>query len=321
METYELLVISLVTITTAEASSPTYNLTSTPATAYNLTSTPVITYNITSTPATAYNITSTPVITYFLTSTPATEGQPCILSCTHGLGRTISTALWYRNWVRIFQTNWRYQFEMLDKDVDHEEFRSVSGRISVDATLNRHNVILTINSTVDEESVWTCGVGVDTSNNLTVRMMATVTAESTTTTTASPATLTASEQCDCSDSSCNSVLAPVAAGVGAALMIAVAVNVLIWYRVIGSRTQKTKDVDPNIEENNAYCLTPYGGHHHSGDYTDIAIIRPVSFIEPMYSGAMEMDTELYINAVDGETIYEDATFTRTDPDISDAIAM
>ncbi|XP_046565735.1 uncharacterized protein LOC124274402 [Haliotis rubra] len=126
------------------------------------------TYNLTSTPATAYNITSTPVITYFLTSTPATEGQPCILSCTHGLGRTISTALWYRNWVRIFQTNWRYQFEMLDKDVDHEEFRSVSGRISVDATLNRHNVILTINSTVDEESVWTCGVGVDTSNNLTV---------------------------------------------------------------------------------------------------------------------------------------------------------
>lgn len=38
----------------------------------------------------------------------------------------------------------------------------------------------------------------------------------------------------------DSILAPVAAGVGAALVIAVAVNVLIWYRVMGTHRQKTK---------------------------------------------------------------------------------
>ncbi|XP_071095388.1 uncharacterized protein [Haliotis cracherodii] len=116
---------------------------------------------------------------YHLTSTPAIEGQPCTLSCKQD--KNIGTSLWYRNWVWIFQTNRNYRFEMLDKNTDHEEFRSVSGRISVDATLIRHNVILTINSTLDEGSVWRCGLGEDSSNNLTVRVVKPVTDGSTTT--------------------------------------------------------------------------------------------------------------------------------------------
>ncbi|XP_046337645.2 uncharacterized protein LOC124119247 [Haliotis rufescens] len=251
---------------------------------------------------------------YHLTSTPAIEGQPFTLSCRQD--HTIGTALWYRNWVRIFQTNRNYQFEMLEKNTDHEEFRSVSGRISVHATLIRHNVILTINSTLDEGSVWRCGLGEDSSDNLTVRVVKPVTGESTTRTPTALPTATTPVQCARDDTFCKPVLVPVAAGVGATLVIAVAVNVLIWYRVIATRKQKTKDKKASTVENNEYNLTTYGDHHDSGDYSDLASIRPVSLIEPIYRDAMEMHSDIYINAVDDEATYESPVWVRDHPDIS-----
>ncbi|XP_046555782.1 uncharacterized protein LOC124265038 [Haliotis rubra] len=129
----------------------------------------------------ATNLTKDSGIPYNLMSVPATaaEGRTFTLSCTHASGFTIGTALWYRNCVQIFQTNGRDQKnQMLSKMNDRFEFRAVSQRISVASDLTRHSVFLTLNATLDEGSVWTCGSGQRFSNSITVKVMEYVTEES-----------------------------------------------------------------------------------------------------------------------------------------------
>ncbi|XP_046337643.2 uncharacterized protein LOC124119244 [Haliotis rufescens] len=176
---------------------------------------------------------------YRLTSTPAIEGEPCTLSCRHD--HTIGTALWYRNLVRIFQTNRNFPLEMLDRNTDHEEFRSVSGRISVDATPIRHNVILTINSTLDEGSVWRCGLEEDCSNNLTVRVVKPVTGSST----GSPGTSGNYNDVMAEDSS----LPPLAtASLGGALLVIITLTALIWSCVVGQRKSESQAALPSRDD-------------------------------------------------------------------------
>ncbi|XP_067663805.1 uncharacterized protein [Haliotis asinina] len=117
-------------------------------------------------------------IQYNLTSETATavEGRIFNLSCIHASGLSIGTALWYRDCVQIFQTNGQNQRnQVLSKTTD---FRAVSQRISVTSDPTQHRVSLTINSTLDEGSVWTCGNGERFSNSITVKVMENATGES-----------------------------------------------------------------------------------------------------------------------------------------------
>ncbi|XP_048254394.1 uncharacterized protein LOC124130300 isoform X2 [Haliotis rufescens] len=122
-------------------------------------------------------------IQYNLTSAPATavEGNPFKLSCIHASGLTLTTALWYRNCVEIFQTNGNLnKNQMLSTNYHNIEFRSVSQRVTVESDRTRHRVTLIINSTLDEGSVWTCGTGQTVSNSITVILMEPITEESST---------------------------------------------------------------------------------------------------------------------------------------------
>ncbi|XP_071095177.1 uncharacterized protein [Haliotis cracherodii] len=120
-------------------------------------------------------------IQYNLTSAPATavEGNMFTLACIHASGLTLTTALWYRNCVEIFQTNVNTN-QMLSTNYYNIEFRSVSQRVSVESDRTRHSVTLTINATLDEGSVWTCGSGQTVSNSITVILMESITEESST---------------------------------------------------------------------------------------------------------------------------------------------
>ncbi|XP_048253895.1 uncharacterized protein LOC124119230 [Haliotis rufescens] len=253
-----------------------------------------------------YDLTSDPM--------PAVGERPFSLTCRHSRGNTIATALWYRNSVKMFQTSHQNPTSVLDKNSDHVEYLSVAERIAVAAHLLGHTLVLTINSTLDAGSVWTCSNGPAFSNVVRIQGLGLLPCESTITTPTPPPTATTPVHCAGNVTPCYSILAPVAAGVGAVLVIAVAVNVLIWYRVMGTHRQKTKDVEPSTEEND-YNLTPNGCNHDSGIYTDLVGIRPVSLIEPMYRDAMEMHSDLYIHAVDDEATYEDTAVPSNHPDM------
>ncbi|XP_048249943.1 uncharacterized protein LOC124118994 [Haliotis rufescens] len=89
-------------------------------------------------------------------SKEALDGNNVTLSCRHGAGRNITTVLWYRNYVYIFQTSTHKPEIVQDKQSDKDDYRAVDGRILVNANFAVHNVSLQMNSSLDAESVWTC---------------------------------------------------------------------------------------------------------------------------------------------------------------------
>ncbi|XP_046341904.2 uncharacterized protein LOC124122803 [Haliotis rufescens] len=105
-----------------------------------------------------------------LTSAPsvATHGEPLTLTCNNtGEARD---DYWFRNGDLIFFTapssSSLCDMSILNKDL-YSEY--LSGRVNVSCDVHQHNVTLTIDSHLDDGSVWWCVVEGE-SNNITIRM-------------------------------------------------------------------------------------------------------------------------------------------------------
>ncbi|XP_046545818.1 uncharacterized protein LOC124255912 isoform X4 [Haliotis rubra] len=107
-----------------------------------------------------------------LTSYPqsAVDGAEFTLSCTSTQSGGLITVIWHRNNVEIFQTNSDADVStsILNTTTTSNESRAVTERVTVSSSLKQHNVILRINSTLDQGSVWKCRSGIRYSNNVTV---------------------------------------------------------------------------------------------------------------------------------------------------------
>ncbi|XP_071094524.1 uncharacterized protein [Haliotis cracherodii] len=100
--------------------------------------------------------------------TCATDGERFTLSCEDS-GGDITTARWYRNCTEVFQTSHKQPNKTLNGGTFD---RIIAGRITVDANLTRHNIMLEVNSTLDKGSQWSCRNEQKSSNELTVSFFA-----------------------------------------------------------------------------------------------------------------------------------------------------
>ncbi|XP_046548385.1 uncharacterized protein LOC124258335 [Haliotis rubra] len=112
--------------------------------------------------------------TIHLTSYPqaAVDGAEVTLSCTTTQSGGLISVSWYRNDVEIFKTSSDADVStsMQKPNTTLSEYRAVAGRVTVNSSLQQHNVTLRINSTLDQGSVWKCKNGKRFSNNVTVEI-------------------------------------------------------------------------------------------------------------------------------------------------------
>ncbi|XP_046545817.1 uncharacterized protein LOC124255912 isoform X3 [Haliotis rubra] len=109
-----------------------------------------------------------------LTSYPqsAVDGAGFTLSCTTTQSGGFINVIWYRNNVEMFSTSSDADVStsILNPATTSIDSRAVAGRVTVSSSLQQHNVILRINSTLDQGSVWKCQSGSRFSNNVAVEI-------------------------------------------------------------------------------------------------------------------------------------------------------
>ncbi|XP_067667330.1 uncharacterized protein [Haliotis asinina] len=98
------------------------------------------------------------------------DGDALLLSCNRNTPETppLFAVIWSRNTEEIFQT---LEAGGLSNISNTSEYNEVAGRLNVTTNKQSHKIILQINSSLDDGSVWRCHIGNYYSNSFTVEVL------------------------------------------------------------------------------------------------------------------------------------------------------
>ncbi|XP_067667308.1 uncharacterized protein [Haliotis asinina] len=98
------------------------------------------------------------------------DGDALLLSCNRNTPETppLFAVIWSRNTEEIFQT---LEAGGLSNISNTSEYNEVAGRLNVTTNKQSHKIMLQINSSLDDGSVWRCHIGNYYSNSFTVEVL------------------------------------------------------------------------------------------------------------------------------------------------------